>query len=538
MAHPRAIAFLAGITLFLIGSEIMAGDRNATNRPKAPYRLLFNNDTTNCTNVKSPWNKKGEPFTEKKLVASIEEVAGKGVDCYLLSPGLGWVPWWQSEVDPDYFDWWEKKTGLKVDDEKQGFVKYVHQGGDMVQVLIDACRKHGMAPFVSFRMNDVHHQENYVLKNHRSLVTCRLYWEHPEWHLDRDHPKRKGYYGLRGMDWAIPEVRAYKLALLRELATKYDLAGLELDFLRHSAYFRKNMPPAKRIEIMTQFVAEVRKALDEKKGNRRWLCVRIPITVKDHEELGIDVKKLYDAGVDMFNLSCWYDTTQITDTARVRKPIPNAAIYVEMTHVTGRNPHFCQSKRAYGTVEHPRTSDEQFYTTARLAQARGADGMSLFNFVYYRMHRPPIVKNEEPPFHVLPKLIDRDFLAKQPPYYYLSDAPYSRRLPRTFKKGQSRWFYLDMLPLANGKTLRLRIHATKPVGASRFNVKVNGTKLKPADDVSAFYKNPYDKMTSPDAKHRLAWELPAKVILDGRNEIVLTLESGSPVTVHWIDAGE
>jgi hypothetical protein len=516
----------------------MAQALKTTQRPKAPYRLLFNNDTTNCLNVKSPWNERGTSFTEKKLVASIDEIAGKGVDCYLLSPGMGWVPWWQSEVDPGYFDWWEKKTGLKVDDEKSGFIKYVRHGGDMVKVLIGTCRKHGMDPFVSFRMNDVHHQENYVLKNHRSLVTCRLYWEHPEWHLDRDHPKRKGYYGLRGMDWAVPQVRAYKLALLRELATKYDLAGLELDFLRHSAYFRKNMPPAKRIEIMTQFVAEARKALDRKKGERRWLCVRIPITLRNHEELGIDVKQFYDAGVDMFNLSCWYDTTQITDAAEVRKLVPNAAIYVEMTHTTGMNPHFYKRERGYGTIEKPRTSDQQFYTTARLAHARGADGMSLFNFVYYRMHRPPIVRNEEPPFRVLPKLIDRDFLAKQPPYYYLASASYSRKLPRTFKKGQSRWFYLDMLPPGEGTALRLRVHATKPVGRSRFTVKVNKNELKPLEDVSAFYDNPYDKMITPDATHRRAWALPASVVRDGRNEIVLTLESGGPVTVHWIDAGQ
>jgi hypothetical protein len=94
-------------------------------------------------------------------VASIVEVAGTGVDAYMLSPGMGWVPWWQSRVEPDYVEWWEKRSGLEIKNDPAGYMKYVHNGGDMVQVLIDTCRKHNMAPFVSLRLNDVHLQERY-----------------------------------------------------------------------------------------------------------------------------------------------------------------------------------------------------------------------------------------------------------------------------------------------------------------------------------------------------------------------------------------
>ena len=81
---------------------------------KAPFKLLYNNDTTNTVGVSSPWHEEGEPFREEMLAASIEEVAGTGVDAYMLSPGMGWVPWWQSEVEPDFYAWWEKRTGMKV----------------------------------------------------------------------------------------------------------------------------------------------------------------------------------------------------------------------------------------------------------------------------------------------------------------------------------------------------------------------------------------------------------------------------------------
>ena len=126
--------------------------------------------------------------------------------------------------------------------------------------------RHGVAPFVSLRLNDVHLQEDYELKNQASLVSCPLYVEHPEWHIDPDHPEKEGYYKRRGMNWAIPEVRQYKLALLEELAANYDLAGLELDFLRDDTLFADGVPEQDRIGIVTDFVAQVRRALDRKEG--------------------------------------------------------------------------------------------------------------------------------------------------------------------------------------------------------------------------------------------------------------------------------
>ena len=42
------------------------------------------------------------------------------------------------------------------------------------------------------------------------------------------------------LNWAIPEVRAEKFALIQELCENYDFAGLELDFLRFYSFFRLN----------------------------------------------------------------------------------------------------------------------------------------------------------------------------------------------------------------------------------------------------------------------------------------------------------
>ena len=84
---------------------------------------------------------------------------------------------------------------------------------------------------------------------------------------------------------------------------------------------------------------------------------------------------------------------------------------MELTHCTGNHPYW-HKENLYGTSAWPRTSDAQFYTTAHLAYERGADGLSFFNFVYYREHggseRGPF---NEPPFHVFNHMDDPAWLA-------------------------------------------------------------------------------------------------------------------------------
>jgi len=509
--------------------------------PKAPFRLLYNNDTTNTVGVVSPWHEEGEPFREDMLVASIEEVTGTRVDAYMLSPGMGWVPWWQSEVDAGFYDWWRARTGLEVVGwGGNGYDRYVAEGGDMVQVLDDTCRKRSMAPFVSLRLNDVHLQENYARTNQASLVSCRLYVEHPEWHIDPDHPKKEGYYKRRGMDWAIPEVRDYKLALLEELSAKYGLAGLELDFLRDDTLFVDEMPEQDRIEIVTEFVAQVRRALDRKQHQRRWLCVRIPLQLSAHPRIGLDVQRLHGVGVDMLNLSGWYHTPQRSDVEGVRKLAPHAAIYLEMTHSAGGHPYFLEPG-LYGTNGNPRTSDHHFYTTARLAHRRGADGLSLFNFVYYRMGHRSDVPVMEPPFHVLPKLNDPGFLARQNAYYVLGGLAYFRQVPRVLATDKPVTFDLDMLPTPSDRpsnqAARVRLHTEEALtSAHTFTVQFNGCALDACPDTTRFFGNPFDPMISPP-EHRQAWYLPEDRVRDGINRLKVELQEGPPVKVIYVDAG-
>jgi hypothetical protein len=477
---------------------------------KTPFKVLWNDDTTNIPK----WTP-GEVFQDDQLRGAINSVADKGIDAYMLSPGLGWIPWWKSKVYPDHYRWRLEKFGVKPD----CFGKYLLAGGDLVRTLIDHCRKRKLAPFVSYRLNDNHHQEQ-----RNSVWVSRFYEEHPEYLLNPKHYEKQGYSKERGQNWAIPAVREYKLALIRELCENYDFDGLELDFLRDDTLFRQNeTTEEQRVTWVTEFVQAVRTALDggPNKSRRRHLCVRIPCEIAKHGNSGINIERFAKAGVDMFNLSNWYHTAQRTDLAKVRSLAPDTAVYLELHYVTAN-----KMASGYNSNAFPKTSNEQFYTTAHLAYERGADGVSFFNMQYNKRT-----------YAVLPRITQRAWLAEQPQYYFLGNVPYYRQVPVNLSPRKAQLFALDMAPPQSfpKKKIRLRIHAETSLVNTLFEATLNGRRLEPCNDVSAFFNNPYDDMISK-VSERQAFQANGIALENGINELTLKLLSEDKVRVTCVEA--
>ncbi|MCX7824005.1 MAG: hypothetical protein N2689_00415 [Verrucomicrobiae bacterium] len=507
-------------------------------RPKPPFRVLYSNDTTNTVSCVSPWHKKGEPFRAAHLEATVDEVAGTGVEAHLVQPGLGWIPWWKSRVYPaqEHYRWFQERTGLEPD----SYGKYMLAGGDVVKVFIERCRRRGQAPFISLRMNDAHHLENAGEKNRSAVWATKFYVEHPEYRIGPD-PQRPEQHVL---NWAIPEVRAHKFALIRELCENYDLDGFEMDFMRFYSLFQLDRTTsAQRRGVMTEFTRQVRALLDRtsRGGRRRWLCARVPCYVEALDPLGLDLPAMVEAGLDMVNVSASYFTVQQTDLAAIRRSVPQAAVYLEMCHSiwNGKKP----PGRGYDTFPFRRTTPEQYFTAAHLAYARGAGGVSAFNFAYYREHggpgRGPFA---EPPFHIFKRLGDRQWLAEQSQHWFLAPGwvcPFARQrslLPRKLAAGQTAAFTLDLAPPTGGwqRDGRLRIQGESSLGEGRWTARLNNQALTPSDDVSEPYPNPYPPMLGQPEAMR-AWSVPAGILRDGPNTLEFMLRDGRPVTLAFLD---
>ena len=272
---------------------------------KAPFRMIYSNDTTNIFTCPSPWRPRPDiPFSAKMIEETVKEAAVKGMDAQMIQPGTGWVAWWKSKKLPftRQLDWFKKEYGKET--YVGDFVDYmVNRNGDVVGDFLEACRKYNQACFVSYRLNDLHHLREGLDGNpggNRAIYLSKFYLKNDEYRLGK---------GLGVVDiahnWMIPEVVQEKFEFIDEIARTYDLDGIELDFLRSPNFFQTERhtktPPtmAQRVQVMTQFISKVRKSIDEsaKDGRRRWLCVRVPAEQADWIKVGLDPKAWRAAGV-------------------------------------------------------------------------------------------------------------------------------------------------------------------------------------------------------------------------------------------------
>ncbi len=159
----------------------------------------------------------------------------------------------------------------------------LHQDGiDVYKIWIECARQHGISPWISMRMNDVHNVDD-----ERSYMHSDFWRQHPEYRRVSYHLERSA---ARSFDYGHKEVRDYHFKLVREYAERYDFDGLELDWMRFGYHFKPGNEQA-GLAILTDFTAEVRSLLnfwEKKRGHKIRLGARVPSRPQTALTLGYD----------------------------------------------------------------------------------------------------------------------------------------------------------------------------------------------------------------------------------------------------------
>ncbi|HEX4947990.1 MAG TPA: hypothetical protein VFZ34_15060 [Blastocatellia bacterium] len=160
----------------------------------------------------------------------------------------------------------------------------VHRDGiDVYQTWIARARQHGISPWLSMRMNDVHNVDDV-----KSYIHGEFWRAHPEyWRV----PYKLGPSADRAFDYGHAAVREHHFKLIQELVERYDFGGLELDWMRFGYHFK---PGYERdgLAILTEFTARVRRLLDtweKRRGHKIKLGARVPSRPSTALGLGYDV---------------------------------------------------------------------------------------------------------------------------------------------------------------------------------------------------------------------------------------------------------
>ena len=172
-----------------------------------------------------------------------------------------------------------------------------------VTVLASLCREADIEFIPRVRMNSHYAYFMPPYAESYSPEYGRFRQEHPDLLIGRpgeDIPKGTIDWDIRtGKDYAYPAVRDYTYSIITELFERFDVDGVEMDFNRHPAMFRREEAYQNRY-LMTDLVSRVRKRMDAvgaERGRKLKLCVRVPPTLADSARIGLDVRTWIEDGL-------------------------------------------------------------------------------------------------------------------------------------------------------------------------------------------------------------------------------------------------
>ena len=177
------------------------------------------------------------------------------------------------------------------------------EGTDPLDLHVEVLRRRRVRLLPEMRMGDTHQR---TLDPANPLVP-QFALEHPEYII-----KRPDGITSVALDYSFAEVREHRLAILREMAQEYEVDGLCLNFMRWAKYFERDKGPEKA-PIMTEFVGQVRRMLDEaanKRGcDRLMLGVRALSTINECFSAGLDVSAWIKRGYVDYVTVCEHNSS-------------------------------------------------------------------------------------------------------------------------------------------------------------------------------------------------------------------------------------
>jgi len=311
-------------------------------------------------------------------------------------------------------------------------------GADPAAVVIEHGHQAGLEVFLSMRVNDVHDLR--LPGGLDDPLMSPMKRAHPDWLLGQDAPERavdRPYAGVQqraktAYDFAVPEVRDYKLALAREAIANYDLDGLDWDFCRYPRLFRDGEEQAGSL-LLTELMRELKAAVNEKRrqaGRPVYLSARIPGSLDQAMTAGIDVRAWLAEGL--------LDILVVGQAMGNRHRLPVEG-YVEAARGTGiqviaQNLGLFGQHRSFsaGMLWNERNyySTEMCRAVAAAHWRAGADGIYLFN-----NHLIPFTRDLDYDRQPWKEMGDPDLIARKDKHYLVDQREWAEGpLPAVLEK--------------------------------------------------------------------------------------------------------
>jgi hypothetical protein len=481
--------------------------------PAGQKRLFYNNDGSNILMAY-------DTLTPKRAYERIDPYANSGVTNFIHNVNPGMNMGYASKAARMYH--WDPPAELPKEawstlgmNMSNNLERLSREGTDPVELVMNRARLRGMGAMLSYRMNELHDVDK-----PSSPLLSEFWRKHPDYRVG-------GYdgWGKEALNYAIPEVRAYVFGILKEIVERYDLEGLELDFMRFPYYFPfRSDSMSTYAGIMTDFVERVRRLTDSTgsvRGRKIQLSARVPTSLKGCAHLGVDPAAWSRKGlVDFLTIAPFLSTEIDVPVAEFKSACGALPIYTCMEFTIGARQMTREEKRA----------------AAALLYAAGSDGIYLFNyFVSWDA-------GLQADIDVLAELADPELLAGKDKLYTIAIPRYPvpgvslpGQVPIRLTKGDQKSVFIKTVEPTRPKSVVLRIECADTLRVGDLEIQMNGAPLgqglMPAN-AQIFPETIWPAL--PVREKTLEFRVdPA--LLQPSNRIVIQAHRG--VTVEWVYLG-
>jgi hypothetical protein len=482
--------------------------------------LILNEDCNHFFIVRSE-----KDMTQESLFAFIDQYAETQISQIVLNPNCMrtsyrsavWENIWEHgkqnpPTDPYGINWVRNAQLL----DQKGINPYV--------VWIQRCREKGISPWISMRMNDVHHVSD------PSYFHSAFWVNHPEFRRgDRIYT---GWPDL-AFDYGHPEVREYHMKLIREYFELYDFDGLELDWMRFGYHFKPGFEEEGN-RILTDFHREVRQLANDyskRRGHPIQISVRVPSRPQTAKGMGLDPIPWAKAGlIDQVVIAPFWATIEFDMPVELWKELLRGT---SVTLAAGLEINLRPTPKVWPKYgDGMNNSAETVFGAAASLLYRGADRIYLFN--YMDSVKPEDYPDYSPILHQAGTLATATSGVRRHIVTY-SDTwapgePQAYSLPASVMKGGSSEFRIPIGPRPQKGFAQnfIGLGEEGNLDTTALEVYVNTVRCRPSS------------AAIPKPIHPIAWktagfEIPVELLHDGYNHVRVLSTSDHPQQIVWVE---
>jgi hypothetical protein len=541
-----------------------AGQSNAA-IALARHRNLFTGDS--CVYFYNPelWQPEGLPYSAKAIHRYVDLLADSGVDTFLSNPNAQ-VAWYPSKKlktvidgyqrgDRDFFRAHARATHVpasELDSFLDSMVQFhnlyldlAEAGVDWLAETVKACRRRGIAPWVSVRMNDTHGVEDQA-----SHFNCEVFVDPANRLSGRAaDPLDPPHAHWVALNYARKPVRDFMFAHIREYLEDYGFEGMELDWLRDPHALEPGATEAD-CRIVTDWIRKVRRFIRERArvvGKPLPLGLRVPINLDYMRSRGVDVRAIVREGlVDFVNVSNFWQTSWDVDYDQLRRELGSGVVMYGVVEdapnwIPGHAPGLSAKPAAAGRAPYPNAgvrymsaSPQMLWANAAGKLAMGVHGIEQFNFFCTDQTKIPGLRAD---YSALRGIHDLAALRDRPKHYCIC-SPSGRlsalwetpeQIPAVIESKHRREFRLAMCAEPSPRKLHVQIAIEKTAQPTRLGLSFNGEWPVFASRQTRemlFPVGPYTQWT----EEHIAYEfvLDSSLIHDGLNTVTVYNNSKTP----------